>query len=120
MHTTPGLHAFALPRVLQRSIPARSPTEDEPASGRDPRTRRRQMFAMQHTQALRTFEAPPLSLLFTEPLRAVLDFCAGKVAVRPEPIGDGHPVMVYPGLGAGAITTAHLRGFLDQCGFKAY
>jgi pimeloyl-ACP methyl ester carboxylesterase len=36
------------------------------------------------------------------------------------PRGDGHPVIVYPGLGATDITTAPLRGFLQDLGYSAY
>jgi pimeloyl-ACP methyl ester carboxylesterase len=36
------------------------------------------------------------------------------------PRGDGHPVIVYPGLGAADITTAPLRSFLQHLGYSAY
>jgi pimeloyl-ACP methyl ester carboxylesterase len=36
------------------------------------------------------------------------------------PRGDGHPVIVYPGLGAADITTAPLRNFLQDLGYSAY
>jgi pimeloyl-ACP methyl ester carboxylesterase len=36
------------------------------------------------------------------------------------PRGDGHPVLVFPGLGATDITTAPLRGFLQDLGYSAY
>jgi pimeloyl-ACP methyl ester carboxylesterase len=36
------------------------------------------------------------------------------------PRGDGHPVIVYPGLGAADITTAPLRSFLQDLGYTAY
>ena len=73
-------------------------------------------------QALSTsaFPAPAFGLLATEPLRAVLDYCAAKVASLPCPQGDGHPVIVYPGLRGGAITTLHLRRFLRDCGFDVH
>lgn len=71
---------------------------------------------MASTQAL-DFRAPTLGLLATEPLRALLDYCAARVATVPVHDGDGHPVIVYPGLGAGALTTSHLRSFLKDCGF---
>ena len=67
-----------------------------------------------------SFAAPPLSLLAMEPLRALLDHLAARVGSAPLPIGDGHPVVVYPGLGAGEITTAHLRRYLDKSGFAAH
>ena len=55
-----------------------------------------------------------------EPLRALLDHFAARVASVPQPVGDGHPVVVYPGLGAGAITTSHLRRFLAESGFTVH
>jgi esterase/lipase len=40
--------------------------------------------------------------------------------MHPTPVGDGHPVVVYPGLGGGALTTSHLRTFLKQSGFAVH
>jgi pimeloyl-ACP methyl ester carboxylesterase len=67
-----------------------------------------------------SFTAPPLTLLATEPLRALFDFCAAKLGHSPQQVGDGHPVVVYPGLGGGALTTSHMRSYLRECGFAAY
>ena len=36
------------------------------------------------------------------------------------PAGDGHPVLVYPGLGAPDVTTRPLRRFLGGRGYEAY
>ena len=36
------------------------------------------------------------------------------------PTGDGHPVIVYPGLGAADFTTRPLRNFLRQRGYTPY
>lgn len=66
-----------------------------------------------------TYRAPPLSLLVTEPFRAALDFFSAKVGQPPRVRGDGHPVVIYPGLGAGAMTTSQLRGYLKACNFQA-
>lgn len=74
---------------------------------------------MQAPQAI-TFRAPALGLLFTEPLRAMFDLFTAKASQPPRVRGDGHPVVVYPGLGAGAFTTARLRGYLQDCGFAAH
>jgi pimeloyl-ACP methyl ester carboxylesterase len=74
---------------------------------------------MPSPQAL-AFRAPSLGLLATEPLRAVLDFCAAKVGLLPRVEGDGHPVIVYPGLGAGAFTTSQLRSHLQNCNFLVH
>jgi hypothetical protein len=67
-----------------------------------------------------TFTAPPLTLLATEPVRALFDFCAAKLGHKPQPVGDGHPVVVYPGLGGGALATSHMRSYLRECGFAAH
>lgn len=66
------------------------------------------------------FQAPSLALLATEPLRAALEFCSAKVASLSTVEGDGHPVIVYPGLGAGALTTAQLRNHLASCNFQVH
>jgi pimeloyl-ACP methyl ester carboxylesterase len=66
------------------------------------------------------FRAPPIGLLLTEPWRAALEFAIAKLRSPPAVRGDGHPVVVYPGLGGGAMTTSHLRGFLAECGFTVH
>jgi len=71
------------------------------------------------TTATDAFRAPSLSLLATEPLRAALDILNFKLGSRAEAVGDGHAVIVFPGLGAGAFTTSHLRRFLNDSGFAA-
>jgi hypothetical protein len=63
------------------------------------------------------FRAPSLSLLAAEPLRAWFDGFAGQLSCEASAVGDGHPVIVYPGLGAGAMHTSQLRSFLKECGF---
>lgn len=40
--------------------------------------------------------------------------------LRRLPPGDGHPVLVFPGLGASDITTLPLRHFLRGCGYTPY
>jgi len=65
-------------------------------------------------------QAPSLALLATEPLRALLDFCAAKLSPQAHCAGDGHPVIVYPGLGAGAFSTLHLRNALRDCGYDVH
>lgn len=67
---------------------------------------------------LTAFRAPSLGLLATEPLRAAFDFFLGKLGQPPRVEGDGHPVIVYPGLGAGALATSQLRGYLRACSFE--
>jgi pimeloyl-ACP methyl ester carboxylesterase len=73
------------------------------------------------TSAFRTsFAAPPLALLAAEPLRALFDALGGHLGSSPSPVGDGHPVIVYPGLAAGALATSHLRSFLKGCNFTVH
>lgn len=66
------------------------------------------------------FQAPSLALLATEPLRALLDMCSNVVGHLSPVQGDGHPVIVYPGLGAGALTTMQLRNHLASCNFDVH
>lgn len=74
---------------------------------------------MPHATTFRSpFQAPPLSLLAMEPLRAMFDGFAAHFACEPGAVGDGHPVIVYPGLGAGGAQTAVLRRYLTDCGFE--
>ncbi len=68
-------------------------------------------------------EAPSMWLLAFEQ-RAFWEFWAG-VGLYPAlrylaPRGDGHPVLVIPGLGASDLSTALLRKFLDDLGYTTY
>ena len=40
--------------------------------------------------------------------------------LRKLPRGDGHPVLVFPGLGANDFTTRPLRRFLASCGYVTH
>jgi pimeloyl-ACP methyl ester carboxylesterase len=40
--------------------------------------------------------------------------------MRRAPDGDGHPVLVFPGLAAGDVTTVVMRRFLNDLGYQAY
>lgn len=71
---------------------------------------------MPSSQAL-AFQAPSLALLATEPLRYLLEICSAQVSTPSTVQGDGHPVVLYPGLGAGSLTTSQLRGHLRGCNF---
>jgi pimeloyl-ACP methyl ester carboxylesterase len=67
-------------------------------------------------------KAPGPLLLMLEG-RAPWEYAALLVAapwLRQIPKGDGHPVIVYPGLGANDITTRPLRRFLRDRGYTAY
>ncbi len=63
--------------------------------------------------------SPSLSLLAAEPGRAFLDYLGSHLPHAPLAQGDGHPVIVYPGLGAGAWSTARLRESLVSAGLDA-
>jgi hypothetical protein len=71
---------------------------------------------MPSSQAL-AFQAPSLALLATEPLRYMLELCAAGLGQPSAVKGDGHPVILYPGLGAGALNVSQLRGYLKGCNF---
>ncbi|QJW84961.1 hypothetical protein HK414_19560 [Ramlibacter terrae] len=72
------------------------------------------------TRSLEAFRAPPLALLATEPFRAALEFFTAKLGQPPRVRGDGHAVVIYPGLGAGALHTSQLRGYLRACNFDVH
>lgn len=77
------------------------------------------------TMSIDTFGVPgsPGALLQLMELRAFYEYGAA-VALRPlwgfAPAGDGHPVMVLPGLGAGDESTRLLRSFLSSRGYVTY
>jgi len=64
---------------------------------------------------------PSATLLVLEPLRAAVDYVAGQAppAVPLSP-GDGHPVLVFPGLGASGAATSDLRNRLQQLDYEVY
>jgi hypothetical protein len=67
------------------------------------------------------FKPPSAVLLALEPLRALSDYAAGQVAFdEPLARGDGHPVIVFPGLGACGAATADLRQRLQQLNYEVY
>src|ERR1700756_3441485 len=64
---------------------------------------------------------PPAVLLALEPLRAISDYVAGHAPlVEPLPRGDGHPVLVFPGLGASGAATAALRERLQALDYDVH
>lgn len=66
---------------------------------------------------------PPNAWLMLLEGRAPWEFAASLASLpwlrrlRQLPRGDGHPVLVFPGLGANDLTTAPLRRYLDQLGY---
>lgn len=61
-----------------------------------------------------------MSLLAAEPWRALFDFCSHHLSQPRIYEGDGHPVIVYPGLGAGALHTSQLRTYLRNCNLDVH
>jgi hypothetical protein len=60
-------------------------------------------------------------LLALEPFRAMCDYMAGHIQFRDlTQKGDGHPVLVLPGLGASGAATADMRVRLQQLGYAVY
>lgn len=60
-------------------------------------------------------------LFVLEPFRAMCDYMAGHTQFRDlTRRGDGHPVLVLPGLGASGAATADLRVRLQQLGYAVY
>ena len=73
-------------------------------------------------QRLDDLRAPNAFLMMLEG-RAPFEFAASLAAapwLRKLPRGDGHPVVVFPGLGATDFTTAALRKFLDRLGYVTH
>ena len=65
--------------------------------------------------------APALGLLGAEPLRAAIEFASMKLmdfSVLPR--GDGHPVVIFPGLASDRLATRPLAQFCDRIGYTAY
>ncbi|MCE4555406.1 alpha/beta hydrolase [Roseateles cellulosilyticus] len=64
---------------------------------------------------------PALTLLASEPARATLEAvqALGHWLRAPEPVGQGHPVVLFPGLGTDGVTLWPLRRHLERAGFRA-
>lgn len=66
---------------------------------------------------------PPGPLLLALEARVLWEFAAAVVTfpwLRNGPRGDGHAVMVFPGLAAADLSTAPLRAFLQQRGYETH
>jgi hypothetical protein len=67
--------------------------------------------------------APPHRLLLWLEGRALVELAAVLPALpllRRASRGDGHPVLVYPGLGASDFSTRTLRAFLRDRGYHVH
>lgn len=66
---------------------------------------------------------PPSRLLLALELRCILElhaFFTMYPLLRRAPRGDGHPVLVLPGLAASDTSTRPLRAFLKELGYAAH
>lgn len=66
-------------------------------------------------------DSPSLALLAAEPLRAAFEFLSHQLApqVRADE-GDGHPVLIFPGLAADGSSVAPLREHCRSLGYTAF
>lgn len=70
--------------------------------------------------SMNLIERPSLSLLGSEPLRAAVEFARHKLARKGKPArGDGHPVVLFPGLGSDGLALAPLRDHINALGYHA-
>lgn len=62
-----------------------------------------------------------MALLGTEPWRAAYEYAAHKLARKPRltQAGDGHPVIIFPGLGTDGNAVAPLRDYCRSLGYHA-
>jgi pimeloyl-ACP methyl ester carboxylesterase len=71
----------------------------------------------------RANDCPPLALYLTEPARGLADLASLPVAALWLPVapkGDGHAVLVLPGLLASDTSTLPLRQFLRRLGYDVH
>jgi len=65
--------------------------------------------------------APALSFLSMEPLRAVIEYASLQLMNTASlPLGDGHPVVIFPGLASDQNSTAPLKDFCSRLGYTTY
>jgi pimeloyl-ACP methyl ester carboxylesterase len=65
--------------------------------------------------------APDWTLLGSELIRAAFEYARMRLMDKTTlPRGDGHPVVIFPGLAADHRSTGPLKGFCEQLGYAAY
>lgn len=75
---------------------------------------------MTHPPAL-SVQRPSLALLGAEPFRAAMEFASHTLSrSHPQRPGDGHPVVIFPGLGATGSSVATLRDHCRSLGYAAF
>lgn len=67
------------------------------------------------------FAAPNPSLTLLEPFRAAMEFAFQRCSAPREAVpGDGHPVVIFPGLGTDGTSVSILRAHCRQLGYEAF
>jgi hypothetical protein len=66
-----------------------------------------------------SIERPPLSQLGREPWRAALELFSHIITKDPVASGDGHPVIIFPGMGGDGHSVAPLRKHCEKLGYTA-
>lgn len=75
---------------------------------------------MHHLEATSSIQRPSLALLGAEPFRAAMELVRHKLGKSDDAKpGDGHPVVIFPGLGGGAQSVAILRAHCQSLGYHA-
>jgi pimeloyl-ACP methyl ester carboxylesterase len=68
-----------------------------------------------------SFTAPSLALLGAEPMRATLEFLSMQLRpMRREGKGDGHPIVIFPGLASDGAAVAPLNNFCGSLGHPSF
>ena len=69
-------------------------------------------------------KSPPKLLLILEAVRSVFEYGQSLILNIPlqyiSPKGDGHPVVIFPGLGTADGSTHFVRNFLSNIGYQVY
>jgi len=75
---------------------------------------------MNSTTSIAHVAAPHWTALGSEPVRAVLEYARMRMMTRRAfPRGDGHPVIIFPGLAADRHSIGPLTRFCRQLGYAA-
>jgi pimeloyl-ACP methyl ester carboxylesterase len=76
---------------------------------------------MEHAMPAPQPLAPSLALLGVEPFRAVLEYAGMRFMDREGlPEGDGHPVIIFPGLASDKRALVPLRNCCEALGYAVY
>lgn len=69
-------------------------------------------------------KSPSKFLLLLEGVRSIFEYIQSIILTLPlqciAPKGDGHPVIIFPGLGGADSSTRFMRSYLTSLGYKVY